>query len=445
MSLRPRSALYEYQSGLAVPKLIELPQVGGFMGVGTGKTISALTSLVDRGMPKTLVVAPMRVARRVWTEEAAAWEHTAAVRVNVLAGTPEQRAIRLHHRADVDTISYELFPWLTEQVDVNKRYGAVVWDEGQKMKTPGSTRFKRMRYRAMEIPVRILLTGHPVGNHYADLWGEMFAATGEKALGPSKVLYMMQYFTAYEIDEYVKGWSINYGAADLIHARIKPFAFSLDPKLTNKWEKRFNPISVDLPKYVRELSEELAQELRTYLAISGTELLALSSSARSMKVRQMAGGAVYTAPDEWEEVHTEKLDALEDLVDEMQGEPLLVAYWYRHELERLLRRFPQGRVLKTKQDEDDWNARKIEVGFIHPASMGEGVNLQFGGHNIAWYTLPWSFNFFSQTNGRLPRPGQKSDHIMHHILLAGDADVAVLQYLREQELADQATREAVQL
>jgi hypothetical protein len=181
------------------------------------------------------------------------------------------------------------------------------------------------------------------------------------------------------------------------------------------------------------------------MAISGTELLALSSSARSMKVRQMAGGAVYTEPDEWEEIHTEKLDALEDLIDQMQGEPLLVAYWYKHELARLLKRFPQARVLKTKQDEDDWNARRVEIMLIHPASAGEGLNLQFGGHNIAWYTLPWSFNFFSQLNGRLPRPGQKSDHIMLHLLLAGETDIAVLQYLREQERADQATRAAVQL
>lgn len=446
MTLRPRSALFEYQSGKAVPALIEKssPGVGGFMGIGTGKTISALTALVDRGMPKTLTVAPMRVARRVWSEEAALWEHTKDVRVNNLMGTPAQRLIRLSHRSDMDVISYELLEWLAATVNLNKYYQAIVFDEGQKMKTAGASRFKRMRYDAMQIPIRMLLTGHPVGNHYKDLWAEMFAAAGELPLGPSKVLYLMQYFTAYEIDEYVKGWGLNYGADKLIHERIKPYAFSLDPALTNKWEIKFNPVTVDLPKKVYTLAEELERELRVQLA-SGFELLALSSSARSMKIRQMAGGAVYTEPGRWEEIHTEKLDALEDKIDELQGEPVLVAYWYQHELERILKRFPDARVLRTRKDEDDWNARKVEIMCIHPASAGEGLNLQFGGHNIIWFTLPWSFNFFSQLNGRLPRPGQKSPYIMISALLAGPVDAYVLQYLREQEKADRATREAVQI
>lgn len=415
------------------------------MGIGTGKTISALTALLDRGMPKTLVVAPKRVARRVWSEEAAAWEHTSEIKINVLQGvSPDKRLIRLHHKSDIDVIGYELFEWLADQINLDKWYQAIVFDEGQKMKTAKASRFKRMRYDAMKIPIRMLLTGHPVGNHYKDLWAEMFAAADERPLGPTKQQFLMQYFTAYEVAENIAEWSLNYGAAPMIHERIKPFAFSLDPKLTNKWDLRFNPITVELPKKVYEMSEELERELRVQLT-SGFELLALSSSARSMKVRQMVGGAVYTDPDKWESIHEEKLDALEDVIDQQQGEPILVAYWYRHELERILKRFPEARVMRSRKDEDDWNARKVEVMCIHPCSAGEGLNLQFGGHNIVWFTLPWSFNFFSQLNGRLPRPGQVSDYVMVNALLAGPTDAYVLQYLREQEKNDRATREAVQI
>lgn len=444
LSLRPRSALYDYQSDKAIPRIVATPGVAAFMGVGTGKTISTLTSLVDRGMPKTLTVAPAKVARRVWHDEAAAWEHTAGVRLNHLGGTPEQRRLRLHHTADMDTISYELFPWLCEEVDLNKRYGAIVFDEVQKLKTAGATRFKRVRTRTTEIPIRIALTGKPVGNHYADLWGEMYCADQGASLGTSKVLYMMQYFTAYEVAENVKAWSINYGAAGLIHEKIKDRSFSLDPAIGDKWPIRYNLINVDLPKRVHELSEELARELHVKLD-SGTDLLALSSSARSMKMRQMVGGAVYTDVDVWEEVHPAKLDALEDLIDELQGEPLLTGYWYKHELARILKRFPHARQIRTRQDEDDWNAGKIEVALIHPAGAGEGLNLQFGGNNFCWYTMPWSWNFFAQTQGRLPRPGQKSDHVMVHCLMGGGVDEAVLGYIREQEKNDRDTLEAVRI
>jgi hypothetical protein len=425
--------------------MVDGRQVAAFVPVGVGKTICAGTALVDLSMPKTLVVAPPRVVKQVWKAELAAWEHTKDVRVNILAGTPEQRLIRLAHRADVDVISFELFPWLCEQVDLNRRYGAIVLDELDKLKSPKSTVFKRIRTRSMEIPIRFGLTGTPVGNHFLNLWGEMFAVAGEKPLGPSKVLYAMQYFTAYEITEYVKGWTLNYGAADLILEKIKPWAFSLDPADAPKLpEVQLNPIHVDLPREVAKISEELARELRVELA-SGADLIALSSSTRAQKTRQMAGGAVYLSDGEtWEEIHTEKLEALEDLIDELQGEPVLVYYWYRHERERMLKRFPQA-VNITTENVDLWNQGKLEMMLAHPASAGHGLNLQFGGHNIVWYTLPWSWIFFSQGNGRLPRPGQKSPFVMGHVLLAGESDLAVYEFLAEMKIVQERTMKAVQI
>lgn len=453
--MRPRSALFPFQANKMAPRIKDDPCVAAFVGIGYGKTGGTLTALVDMGMPKTLVVAPKRVAKRVWNAEAAIWEHTKSVRVNSLLGDgyatlpPDKRLIRLMHKSDIDVISYDLFKWLTEQVNVNKYYQAIVWDELDKMKTPSAGWFKAMRYHTEEIPIRIGLTGEPTGNSYRNLWGEMFAVAKDKPLGPRFVDFLMTYFTAYPVAENVKAWALNYGAAEKILSRIKPWAFSIDSKDAPPLPPvQVNPIYIDLPKYVKDLSAELARELRVWMK-SGVELEALSTSTLATKVRQMAGGAVYIDLAKgfgpWEEVHTEKLDALEDIVDELQGKPVLVFYWFKHELARLLKRFPQARVIKGKLEEDEWNAGKIEIGLMHPASAGHGLNLQFGGFNQVWYTLPWSWIFYSQANGRLPRPGQLSPFVMSHCLLAGDADTAILEALRGFQRASELAKEYVKL
>jgi hypothetical protein len=256
--------------------------------------------------------------------------------------------------------------------------------------------------------------------------------------------FLMQYFTAYEVAEHVCQWTPRFGAEEMILDRIKPWAFHLDPPDAPHWDLRVNLIEVPLPREVEKLSEDLARELRAELP-SGTELLALGASTRAGKVRQMAGGAVYidTVRGTWESVHEEKLDALEEVVEGLQGEPALVAYWYKHERERILKRFPQARELKNKQDEADWNAGKIEILLVHPASVGHGLNLQFGGHTIIWYTIPFSHEMWEQTNGRIARPGQVSPFTMAHVLIAGPADHAVLAMLQEKREGQDRIKRAV--
>jgi hypothetical protein len=335
----------------------------------------------------------------------------------------------------VDVINYELFVWLCDTVDLEKRYGAIVFDELSRMKTPGARWFKRMRTRSSKIPIRFGLTGTPVGNHYVDLWGEMYAVGGEAPLGPSKALYCAQYFTAIPVNEYgAKIWSLNHGCADLINARVKPWAFSLDPADAPPLPPvQVNEIYVPLPAGVRKLGNDLAREMRAELA-SGRELVAVMAGARAAKMRQLASGAVYLEDGRWEEVHSAKMDALEEIIEEQQGRPLLVFYWFRHELERMQARFPQLRTL-THGNIEEWNTGKIEVLAVHPASAGHGLNLQFGGSDVVWYSLPW-WELFTQGNGRLARPGQKDPFVMAHVLLAGDGDVAILQHLRECEAAE---------
>jgi hypothetical protein len=433
--LRPRSSLFGFQAEKFVPALVEKKQAAAFVPTGLGKTGSTLTALVDLGMPRTLVVVPARVAEmRVWTKEAASWEHTQGVRVITLDGSPKRRVEYLDLPADVNVISYNLFEWLCDHfyMEMEKRYGAIVFDELSMLKHAGSTRFKRVRTRTEGIDIRFGLTASPRGNHLRDIWAEMYAVAGEKPLGPSKVQFDMQYFTAYEIAEHVKGWAVNFGAEEMIFERIKPWAFSLDPADAPKWELRLNPIHIPLPKDVEKLSEDLSRDLKVQLA-SGTELVALMAGTRAAKIRQMTSGFVYTDPvlHTWERIHDHKLDALEELVEGLQGEPAMLGYWYKPEREMILERFPQARELKSKEDEEAWNRGEIELLLTHPASVGHGLNLQFGGHNLVWYSIPPSWELWQQLNGRLSRPGQISPFCMAHVLLAGATDLAAFMHLKE--------------
>jgi hypothetical protein len=413
----------------------ERHQLAAFLNMGLGKTAATLTALLDLGMPRTLVVAPAQVTNLgVWEREAGAWEHLAGLRLSPLTHGVEGRRLALATASEIEVVSYNNFAWLCDAVDLEARYQAIVFDELSKMKTPGATWFKRMRTRSGKIPIRVGLTGSPLGNHLKDIWGELYAVAGDKPLGSSMIRFLMTYFTAIPIGEHVSMWTPNFGAAELIFERIRPWAFSLDSSAVRLPEVIPNPVFVELPRNVRAMGDEMAHELKTKLA-SGVELITISSGVRAQKWRQMAGGAVYVDGGEWEAVHDGKLDALGLALDELQGEPALIGYWYRHERERILDRFPQAKEL-DEDSMEEWNAGKIEMLLIHPASAGHGLNLQHGGHNLIWFTLPWSWELYTQTCGRLARPGQKSGFVVSTALCAGSADAAVLQALHEKSVGE---------
>jgi hypothetical protein len=454
--MRPRSKMFRYQEE-AVARIVASQQMACFLEPGLGKTSVALTAINDLGRPRTLVLAPARVAREVWHAEAAQWEHIRGLRVVPATGTDVRANLKraVQSNAGVIVTGYENLPWLLDNCDVAARFDALIMDELSKMKTPGATRFRKLRSVLPKIPVRIGLTGTPVGNHLIDIWGEMYCIAGPKPLGPSVEEFKYRYFRPKaRRGHIVYSWETLPGSEAEIHRRIKPWAFTLRPSDAPKLaDLRVNEIRVELPPRVLEMSRELADDLVTEMA-SGAELTAFSGNVAAMKVRQMAGGAVYLDPPTVlgepppkvrgvEHVHDEKLNALADLVDELQGSPLLTFYWFRHERERLLKRFPQAVDIDAPDAMARWNRGEVEMLLAHPASAGHGLNLQHGGHHICWFTLPYSLEMWKQAIGRLIRHGQKSPWVMAHVLLAGRADEVVLSALHRKRVVEDALLDAM--
>jgi hypothetical protein len=444
--MRTRGDLFDYQKQ-GIAEMVIARQLACFLEPGWGKTIMTLTALDDLLCSRVLVLAPaMVVETNVWGKEAARWEHLRGVSVRPIVGGGNQRdAILRRGLAQIpmtlDVISYENFVWLTKSIDLSK-YDAIVIDELSKLKHPGTVRFRQFRHKAMKIPIRFGLTGSPVGNRLEDLWGEMFAVCGEAPLGPSKTAFLAKHFYPVKVAQNVFSWKPLPTTARDIHARIKPYAFTLDARDAPAMpELRVNAIDTPMPESAQKLAAELASEFQVKLD-DGVDLRALSETALATKMRQLTGGSVYTTGKNWSVVHDGKLDAVQNIIDELQGQPALLFYWYAHEHDRLVERF--GAVdIHERSAVERWNDGGIPLLLAHPQSAGHGLNLQHGGHNAIWFSLPWSLEMWQQSNGRLVRHGQKSPVVVAHVPLAGPADRVVLGALTKKGKVQDALLAAV--
>lgn len=437
-------SLFDYQME-AIDRMKQ-GQLALLAEMGLGKTRCTLHAL-NRQSVRALVVAPALVVDTdVWGAEAEKWL-PGDVKVRALTGPPEKRLRTLElppfAPTSIDTVSYENLLWLLDIVALETRYDAIVFDELSKMKHPGTGRFRRMRAPGpSSIETRFGLTGTPVGNHLLDLWGEMFMVAGAAPLGPRFVDYKMKWF--YPTDYQCRTWELKApGFRDAIIESIKPWAFCPKVKLVGMPEFRINRINVPLPSYVHKDLDALAEDL--VLRLPQEDIAVLSASARAVKARQLISGAVYLRPgdDTYEEVHTAKLDALKEHVEQLQGEPTICFYWFKHERDRLLRRFPRAREVEDSTSIRDWNAGRIELLLAHPASAGYGLNLQAGGHRMVWYTLPWSLEMWRQSCARLVRLGQRSPFVIADVLLGGLLDTKVLDVLGQKEVVERAVLEGL--
>jgi SNF2 family DNA or RNA helicase len=403
--------------------------------MGLGKSVSTLTAISDMldgfTARRVLVIAPLRVANSVWAQETRRWAHLNHLTVSVCTGPEKARRAALCVDADIYVINRENVPWLVENYGSAWDFDVVVIDESSSFKNASSKRFKALRKMLPHIESIILLTGTPSPNGLLDLWSQMYLVDYGERLGRTLTGYKTRFF---EADYFGRKFELRNGSAEKIHSLVsdKVIHMSADDYLDM-------PARIDLAETV-DLGKALSGYKdfeRTMLAEldDGKEVEASTAAVLANKLMQYANGALYTdAHGSWSETHAQKLDALSDIVEDNPGENMLVAYNYKSDLERLLKRFPQARVLDKNQSTiDDWNKGKIPMLLVHPASAGHGLNLQDGGALCVWFGLNWSLELYQQFNARLHRQGQKRPVRIVHIVADNTIDARVLAVLKNKD------------
>lgn len=418
-----------------------------FLDMGLGKTVIALSAIWDLAfdffeVSKVLVVAPLRVARDTWPAEIEKWEHLKYMTYSVVVGTEEERRQALLKKALVYIINRENVDWLVSKSGVPFRFDMVVIDELSSFKSHTSKRFKSLLKVRPQVKRIVGLTGTPSGNGLMDLWAEFRLLDMGKRLGR----YISHYREAFfEPDKRNQMMVFSYkprpGAAKEIYQLIGDMTISMKsldflpmPKLI------MNEVHVKLSPAERKVYDELRKKMA--LSIEGKEIDAANAAALSGKLLQMSNGAVYDDDHKPIRIHDRKLDALEDLVEAANGKPILIAYWFKHDLARMKERL-SIREIRSSKDITDWNEGKIPVAAIHPASAGHGLNLQAGGSVLIWFGLTWSLELYQQTNARLWRQGQKHTVIIEHIVTEGTIDEQVMRALQSKNKTQEALIAAV--
>ena len=412
------------------------PRANLLAGMGTGKTV-IVESLIQelQSQENTLVLAPLRVARGVWPAEVREWEHLQHLTVAPICGPQFARLAALKQRAHIHTLNYENIEWLLRHVPANRwPFKTVVADESTRLKSfrlvQGGKRAAALATIARRATRWINLTGTPTANGLLDLWGPQWFVDHGASLGSSFSAFVARWFYKDPYGgDHARLLPFNHSQAQ-IEAALRPTTLSIRASdyfdLKAPIETR---VSVVLPAAARREYKRMAREL--YAILLGGTVNAVNAAAKSTKLLQLASGAVYLEDGSWVHVHDEKIEALHSIVGEAGGAPVLVAYNYRHELERILKAFPQARHLKTRRDEDDWNAGKIQMLVAHPDSAGHGLNLQHGGNILVYFGHTWKLEAYQQILERIGpvrqmQAGYKRPVFVYSIVADNTQDEAVL-------------------
>ena len=415
------------------------------LDMGLGKTVITLTALNDLlfdrfEISRVLVIAPLRVAQNTWPQEIGKWEHLNHIRYSVAVGTEKDRFEALRKQASLYIINRENVPWLVEKTDFT--YDAIVIDELSSFKNWSSKRFKALM-KVRPLAKRVIgLTGTPSSNGLMDLFAEFKVLDMGQRLGRFITTYRQDYFVPDKRNgQVVFSYAPLPGAEERIYEKIADITISMKAadhlRMPELIEREY---SVRMDEAEKKIYTEMCEQL--VLQMKGDEVTAANAGVLFGKLAQMANGAVYTDDGATLHIHDRKLDALEDIIESMNGKPLLVAYWFRHDAERIEKRVPCVR-LDTDEAIARWNRGEIPVALIHPASAGHGLNLQFGGSTLVWFGLTWSLELYQQTNARLYRQGQKDTVIIHHLVAAGTMDEKVMQALERKDKMQAALIDAV--
>lgn len=434
-----RHNLHAYQNK-AVDFILSEKRCMLALEMGLGKTTSTLTAVCDMldsfTANKVLVVAPLRVANSVWAQETRLWEHLKHLRVSVCTGTEKARRSALSLDADIYVINRENIPWLVVNYGKGWDFDVVVIDESSSFKNPSSKRFKALRKMLPKIETMVLLTGTPSPNGLLDMWSQMYLIDYGERLGRTLTGYKQRFF---EADYFGRKFEIRNGAAEKIHSLLTDKIIHMSAEDYLDMPARIDlSVEVDIGNALvgyQEFERTMLAELE-----SGEEVEAVTAAVLANKLMQYANGALYTDDQgSWQETHAAKLDALAEIVEDNTGENMLVAYNYKSDLVRLLKRFPHARVLDKSQDTiDAWNRGEIPMLLAHPASAGHGLNLQKGGALCVWFGLNWSLELYQQFNARLHRQGQTRPVRIVHIVARDTIDGRVLSVLRDKD-ASQAS------
>lgn len=416
------------------------------LDMGLGKTVITLTALWQLALDsfdvsRVLVIAPKRVAEDTWPKELAKWEHLTGLTSSLVLGSAAERKAALQRKAFLYIINRENVAWLVKNHYWD--FDMVVIDELSSFKSNKAERFKAMK-KVRPMVTRIVgLTGTPAPNTLMDLWSQMYLMDMGQRLGRFIGGFRDRFFLPDKRNrEIIYSYKPREGAEDAIYALISDICISMKAAdYLDMPERIDNRIEVSMSPKERKLYDDFQKDM--VLSIDDEELDAANAAALSNKLLQMANGAVYGEDKKIIPIHDRKLDALEDLVEAANGKPLLVAYWYKHDLQRIKARFKNARCIDTAKDIDDWNAGKIPLALIHPASAGHGLNLQDGGCTIVWFGLTWSLELYQQLNARLWRQGQKHTVVIHHIVTKGTHDEDVMWALENKDTRQSALIEAV--
>lgn len=435
---------HDYQT-YATRFLLEHPVSCLMLDCGLGKTVITLTALWELVLDsfdigRVLVIAPKRVAENVWVQEIRKWEHLTGLTAVRVLGSEQDRRSALNTPAFLYIINRENVTWLVK----NRRwdFDMVVIDELSSFKSHQAQRFKAMR-KVRPLVTRIVgLTATPAPNSLMDLWFEMCLLDMGQRLGRYIGGYRERFFVPDKRNrEIVYSYKPREGAEDKIYELISDICISMKAKDHLQMpELMTNRVTVSMSPKEREVYDRLRRDMVTEL--NGEELDAVNAASLSSKLQQMASGAVYGSDHQTVVLHSRKLDALEDLIEAANGKPLLVAYWFHHEHDRLHERFA-CRDINTAEDIAAWCAGEIPVGLIHPASAGHGLNLQSGGSTLVWFSLTWSLELYEQLNDRLWRQGQEHTVVIHHIISDGTIDEDIMSALARKDVGQNALRDAV--
>ena len=417
------------------------------LSMGLGKTVITLTAVNDLlydyfDVGKVLVIAPLRVCTNVWKQETEKWAHLQGLKVSVAVGTEWERLAAFNIKADIYVINRENTQWLIEKSGVPFDFDMLVIDEISSFKNHQSKRFRSLMKVRPRVKRVVGLTGTPSSNGLVDLWAQFRLLDMGQRLGRFIGKYRTDYFLPDKRNgQVIFSYKPLQNAEERIYDRIKDITISMNATDHLKMpELLMVEHKVKLSETEQERYDELKRDL--VLTLTGGEVTAANAAALSGKLCQMANGAVYGDEGEVNEIHDRKLDELEDLIEATNGKPVIVAYWFKHDRNRILKRFP-AEQLDSDESIRRWNAGEIPMALIHPASAGHGLNLQAGGSTLVWFSLTWSLELYQQTNARIWRQGQKETVVIHHIIAKATIDEDVMAALAKKETGQAALLQAV--